>query len=214
MPASDTSDLTAALRAALAAGTRDAFAALLTADVLWGNESCSGRAEVSACYAGLLAAGLRIAELTESDDGHLLLTLRMAAPDPAQLTFRLTPRDGLIAAIVELGRPPRVELLYFDGCPNHETFLPHLRQLLAEHAVTAPITLIRVEDDEDARHHRFLGSPTLRVDGLDVDPGAAGRDTFGLQCRLYRTPDGTRGVPADEWILDALGDPCHHAGDR
>jgi len=98
----------------------------------------------------------------------------------------------------------KIELLYFDGCPNHEAFLPHLRELLSRERITDEVRLRRVESSEDAERERFLGSPTLRIDGRDVDPGAAERGDFGLKCRLYRTDSGVSGVPHDDWIVQAL----------
>jgi hypothetical protein len=98
----------------------------------------------------------------------------------------------------------KVEVLYFDGCPNHEALLPHLRELLESSGTGADIELVRVEDPDAAERERFLGSPTVRVDGEDVEPSAADRTDFGLKCRLFATPDGLRGMPADEWVLDAL----------
>jgi hypothetical protein len=97
-----------------------------------------------------------------------------------------------------------VELLYFVGCPNHEAFLPHLRQLIVQARVGAQIELRRVESPEAAERERFLGSPTVRVDGRDVDPSARERDDYGLKCRLYRTDEGLVGIPPDEWVLAAL----------
>jgi hypothetical protein len=97
-----------------------------------------------------------------------------------------------------------IELLYFDGCPNHEAFLPRLRKLLVQAGVDAAVCQRQVESDEAAQRERFLGSPTVRVAGVDVDPGAAQREDYGLKCRLYATPDGLRGTPADEWVLEAL----------
>ena len=98
----------------------------------------------------------------------------------------------------------QVEVLYFDGCPNHEALLPHLRELLTEAGATTDIELVRVDDADAAERERFLGSPTLRIDGQDVEPGAEQRNDFGLKCRLFATPDGRRGTPADEWVLAAL----------
>lgn len=98
----------------------------------------------------------------------------------------------------------KIEVLYFEGCPNHEALLPRLQQLLEDEAVTSPIELELVESVEDAERRRFLGSPTLRVDGRDVDPGADDRSDYGLKCRLYRTDSGIVGLPADEWVLEAL----------
>lgn len=98
----------------------------------------------------------------------------------------------------------RVELLYFDGCPHYESLLPRLRELVAEHDPTVEIELRRVESPEDAERERFLGSPTVRVDDRDIDPGAAERQDFGLKCRLYRSDASTSGLPPDEWIRTAL----------
>jgi hypothetical protein len=97
-----------------------------------------------------------------------------------------------------------VELLYFDGCPNHEALVPRLVGLL--HSVQVPVSLElrRIPDEAAAQRARFLGSPTVRVDGRDVEPGAEQRDDFGLKCRLYRLPTGLRGAPLDEWVLNAL----------
>ena len=99
----------------------------------------------------------------------------------------------------------RVELLYFDGCPSYERLLPRLSVLVTGADPHAEVELRRVESIEAAERERFLGSPTVRVDGRDVDPTAADRDDFGLKCRLYATDEGLRGAPPDQWILDALG---------
>ncbi|MDA8067610.1 MAG: thioredoxin family protein [Actinomycetota bacterium] len=91
----------------------------------------------------------------------------------------------------------RIELLYFDGCPSDQAFLPRRQELLANANVTDPVQLRRAESDEEATAARFLGSPSLRVDGVGVEPGASQRtDTayYGMECRLYRTPEGLRGV--------------------
>ena len=233
--------LSAALTAALANGTREAFTELLTEDVRWGGErrgagnECTTREQAGEHYAGLRAAGvtLRVADLRHvhqpadpAGDGDVLTArMQIGSPDPddfpPEMAIRLTLRDGLIADICILDTPPSVEVLYFDGCPHYEAFLPHLRELFTEHGITAPVTLIRIEGDDDAQAHQFLGSPTVRVDGRDVEPavaeqqypngiGAQGR--FGMQCRLYSTPEGTTGIPHDQWLLDALiKNPVHEA---
>jgi hypothetical protein len=97
-----------------------------------------------------------------------------------------------------------IEFLYFDGCPNYERLLPHLQELLTRSGLHAEALQRKVETAEDAIAERFLGSPTVRVDGEDVEPGAAGRTDFGLKCRLYRTDAGLAGAPADELVLRAL----------
>ena len=99
-------------------------------------------------------------------------------------------------------RAPVVELLYFDGCPSHARLLPVVERLAGE--AGAELRVRAVETLEAAEAERFLGSPTLRVDGLDVEPGAEAREDFGLKCRIYRSDEGQAGVPPEGWIRDAL----------
>jgi hypothetical protein len=77
----------------------------------------------------------------------------------------------------------RIELLYFDGCPGHAELRDRLPQLLQQAGVDASIEEQRIDSEEDARRERFLGSPTLRVDGHDIDPTAEDRRDYGLRCR-------------------------------
>jgi hypothetical protein len=98
----------------------------------------------------------------------------------------------------------KIELFYFDGCPHHEAFASHLEDLLTANGIDSRPDHVLVATLEQAEFARFLGSPTLRIDGIDVEPGAADRTHYGMQCRLYRTTEGYRGAPPDEWILAAL----------
>lgn len=107
--------------------------------------------------------------------------------------------------LAEESREMRIELLYFDGCPNHAALLPLLRALLAERGIDAEVQLLRVESAEAAEHERFLGSPTVRVDGIDVEVGAEERRDFGLKCRIYRTPEAMSETPPRAWIEAAIG---------
>jgi hypothetical protein len=99
---------------------------------------------------------------------------------------------------------PRIELLYLDGCPSYEALVPRLGELLREAGLCANIELRRIETSADAESQRFLGSPTLRVDAIDVEPGAGEREDFGLKCRLYRSNGGLSAVPPEDWIRSAL----------
>jgi hypothetical protein len=97
----------------------------------------------------------------------------------------------------------RIELLFVVGCPGHERLLPRVREL-AEHA-GGDLVLRRIETAAEAERERFLGSPTVRVNGRDVDPDAADRTDFGLKCRIYRSDHrGQSQLPPEEWIRAAL----------
>jgi len=95
-------------------------------------------------------------------------------------------------------------VLYFDGCPNHETLLPRLRELLAGQGISPEIELRAITDDQAAQRERFLGSPTIRVNGRDIEPDAEKRTDFGMKCRLYRTASGVSGQPPEEWLQAAI----------
>jgi hypothetical protein len=69
----------------------------------------------------------------------------------------------------------------------------------------AELALRRIDTSDDAEAQRFLGSPTVRVNGRDVDPGAEGRTDYGLKCRLYRSEElGQSPVPPERWTRVAL----------
>jgi 2-methylcitrate dehydratase PrpD len=97
-----------------------------------------------------------------------------------------------------------VEILYFDGCPHAQPAVDRVRAVVAETGATADVREVRVETEADAQRLRFLGSPSVRVDGRDVDPDAADRNDYGLQCRVYAIGGRFDGLPAATWIRDAL----------
>ena len=79
--------------------------------------------------------------------------------------------------------------------PHAAAYLPHLRRLVAAAGLHGAVTTRLIADHDQAQHERFLGSPTIRVDGVDVDPTADRRRDYGLTCRLYPTPDDPRSPP-------------------
>ncbi|NJD29539.1 MAG: hypothetical protein FIA92_14760 [Chloroflexi bacterium] len=101
-------------------------------------------------------------------------------------------------------REPSVELLWFNDCPNHPAARAMLGQLLAELAPGTEIKDIDATDPAVAQRHRFPGSPTIRVDGRDVDPSIQDPGDYTPRCRLYWTVEGLQGVPERAWIESAL----------
>jgi hypothetical protein len=97
-----------------------------------------------------------------------------------------------------------VEILYFDGCPNYKAAQELVERVAAELHVPVDVRLVNVETPEDAQRLRFLGSPTIRVNGRDVEPGADERDQYVHSCRVYRTNSGFAGQPDERWVRAAL----------
>jgi hypothetical protein len=98
----------------------------------------------------------------------------------------------------------QIEVLYVPGCPNLERAEARSREAAAR-AGGAEIRLVPVDSDEAAQRLAFLGSPTVRVDGRDVEGASAGRTEFGVQCRVYANAGRLEGAPPLEWIVAALG---------
>jgi hypothetical protein len=98
----------------------------------------------------------------------------------------------------------RVEVLFLAGCPNFREALATARSAVSEVHPDAEVALVEVDEPETAERLGFLGSPTVRVNGRDVEPGAAERRGYALACRVYETPSGPVGVPPEGWITDAL----------
>lgn len=97
-----------------------------------------------------------------------------------------------------------VELLWFDGCPKHDAARRLLREVIAEVAPGTRIQDIDASDQVVAERLRFPGSPTIRVNGRDVDPAYRDPGDYTPRCRVFHTPDGLRGVPGRAWIVAAL----------
>ncbi|MDX6650036.1 MAG: hypothetical protein QOI91_741 [Solirubrobacteraceae bacterium] len=85
---------------------------------------------------------------------------------------------------------PRVELLWWEGCPSHPQALADLRAAMSEMGLDpAAVDVREVTTDEQAGAEGFPGSPTIRVEGRDVQPPGE-HDPVALTCRVYRLRDG------------------------
>lgn len=96
----------------------------------------------------------------------------------------------------------RIELLYFEGCPNWTVADERLSEALRTVGRDATVERRRVETTEEAEELRFLGSPTILVDG--TDPFASGTEQVGLACRIYATPAGLSGSPTATQLVEVL----------
>ncbi len=103
-----------------------------------------------------------------------------------------------------MSKAPLVEILYFEGCPNHEPALALVNRLSRELGIEPELYLVNVPDRAAAERLRFLGSPTVRVGGVDVDPSASERSDYGLSCRVFRTETRIAGQPDERWVREAL----------
>ena len=121
-----------------------------------------------------------------------------------------------MSVLARLRRQPRynirvrrtIEILAFEGCPNSHAADELVTRVVREAGAEADVRRVPVESPHDAERLRFLGSPTIRVDGRDVEPGADAREEYVFACRVYRTASGPAGVPDEAWLRAALAAPA------
>ena len=97
----------------------------------------------------------------------------------------------------------RIEVLAREDCPNRGMALVVVERVVDEIGIPVEIEVVEVESDSDAEEYRVLGSPTVLVDGRDVDPDPTLVE-YSADDRIYRTERGPSGWPEPEWIRSAL----------
>jgi hypothetical protein len=98
----------------------------------------------------------------------------------------------------------RIELLFWEGCPSHPEAKELLQRVLDDRGIEDPIEVREVVSHDDAVALAFPGSPTIRIDGLDVDPEGA-QAPPSMSCRVYRLPgDRVSPIPSRQQLEEAL----------
>lgn len=93
-----------------------------------------------------------------------------------------------------------IDLLYFEGCPNHGPTLQLVCDVVQDLAVNAIVREVEVTGPEVASRLRFFGSPTIQIDGVDIDPSVRSHADYSFSCRTY----GKTGMPPRELIERAI----------
>ena len=94
----------------------------------------------------------------------------------------------------------QIDILYLNGCPNHVLTTEMVRDVVRTLGLDATIREVEVRDAEEAARVRFFGSPTVQVNGQDVDPAARNRVDYSFSCRMY----GRSGSPPRSLVEQAL----------
>jgi hypothetical protein len=102
------------------------------------------------------------------------------------------------------GRRLVIEVLYLEGCPNYRGTLGLVERVRAELGIDAELRTTLIRDQAAADQARFPGSPTVRVDDRDVEPGSEPPAEYTLACRLYRLEHRFAGQPDERWVREAL----------
>jgi hypothetical protein len=97
-------------------------------------------------------------------------------------------------------------VLTVAGCPNRDAAIALVRRVCAQLDSPIEVRVVDVPDQQAAEAARFLGSPTIRVDGRDVEPGADRCVEYICSCRLYQGQHSLRPLPEEAWVRQALQD--------
>jgi hypothetical protein len=100
----------------------------------------------------------------------------------------------------------RIELLKIPGCSGADVADGRLREILNELGIAETIRTTEIAGEEQAQRLRFPGSPTLRIDGRDVDPSADRTAQYAVACRLYRGSSAADNAPSAGAIRRAIHD--------
>lgn len=101
-------------------------------------------------------------------------------------------------------RRPAIEVLYVQDCPNYQGTLALVERIRAELGINTEVHTTLIVDQDAAEQARFPGSPTVRVDGHDVEPGSEPATEYTVACRLYRLEHRFAGQPEERWVREAL----------
>jgi hypothetical protein len=83
--------------------------------------------------------------------------------------------------------------------------MDELEGALEEAGLPVKFEVILVNSQAAAEEHKFIGSPTIRIDGVDIEPEAANVEKFGLgSCRPYFWKDKFYNYPPEDMILAAI----------
>ena len=97
----------------------------------------------------------------------------------------------------------QIEILYFEGCPHWRQSLKELNEVLKMVGIAEEVNLTQVNSIEEAERLEFLGSPTIRIEGSDVEPDIPGSG-YGMECRIYWDDGKATGNPPRQWIAAAI----------
>jgi len=98
----------------------------------------------------------------------------------------------------------KIEVLYIEGCPNHRPAVDLVTSAFQELGISGPVVEVPILSVEEARALGFLGSPSIRIDGADVEPEVEGLSQFSYSCRTYTEQGKLSGIPSQDLIRRAI----------
>lgn len=98
----------------------------------------------------------------------------------------------------------KIELLYFHGCHVYKIALENIKEVIKEKGLDTEVDLKEIKNDKQALKDKFLGSPTVRINGVDIDPEAKIINKYSMTCRLYLEDGAVNELPSKKMIRQAI----------
>ena len=106
-----------------------------------------------------------------------------------------------------------IRLLSFPECPNAKPALQLVEDVVLDLGIAANIETLHVNSAEEAEAYRFLGSPTIQIEGNDIEQSRRS-DEPCYACRVYQINDRQGGVPPRQMLVDAIHEVVRAEKDR
>ncbi|MBS1256971.1 MAG: hypothetical protein MAG551_00006 [Candidatus Scalindua arabica] len=154
----------------------------------------------------VISMGLSGSDNVRPDEGgsYLYLTIN----DDLLSAFGKGFKDNNGEILVTITQTPRrvakIGIFFIEGCPGVIPTARHIKEVIAEEAIDAKISLILIETPEDARQLHFTGSPTVRINGKDIESNIKDIKDYALRSRLYSIDGRKSDYPSKDMIRDAI----------
>lgn len=97
-----------------------------------------------------------------------------------------------------------IQILFFEGCPNVEAAKSLVLDALEQTKISAEVSLVEVLDHDDAVSKKFLGSPSFRINGADIEQEVAHQTEYSMRCRLYSSDGSLSGLPLRSKLIEQI----------
>ena len=154
----------------------------------------------------VISMGLSGSDNVRPDEGgsYLYLTIN----DDLLSAFGKGFKDNNGEILVTITQTPRrvakIGIFFIEGCPGVLPTAKHIKEVIAEESIDAEISLILIETPEDARQLHFTGSPTVRINGIDIETNIKDIKDYALRSRLYTIDGKNSDYPSKDMIRAAI----------
>ena len=154
----------------------------------------------------VISMGLSGSDNVRPDDGgsYLYLTINDDLLSIFGKGFKDNNGEILVTITQTLRIVAKIGIFFIEGCPGVLPTAKHIKEVIAEESIDAEISLILIETPEDARQLHFTGSPTVRINGVDIETNIKDIKDYALKSRLYTIDGKNLDYPSKDMIKDAI----------